>query len=158
MTVTLTVNGKERTFEVQAGDKLLDVLRRAGFMGVKKGCGAGDCGACAVLLDGRPVNSCLVFAAKADGSDVVTIEGLADGESLHPVQEAFLAEGAVQCGYCTPGMILSTVALLRAHPAPTENEIREALSGHLCRCTGYAKQVRAVERAAERMREVGSDV
>ena len=158
MTVTLTVNGKERTFEVQAEDKLLDILRRAGFMGVKKGCGSGDCGACAVLLDGRPVNSCLVFAAKADGCDVVTVEGLADGDSLHPVQEAFLEEGAVQCGFCTPGMVLSTVALLNANPDPSEAEIREALSGHLCRCTGYAKQVRAVERAAERMREVATDV
>jgi len=121
-------------------------------MGVKKGCGAGDCGACAILLDGRAVNSCLIFAAKTDGCEVVTAEGLADGETLHPVQEAFLDEGAVQCGYCTPGMIISTVDLLSRNPNPTEEEIREGLSGNLCRCTGYVKQIRAVQRAAEVMK------
>lgn len=152
MTITLTINGRRRTIDIEPGDKLLDVLRREGYMGVKKGCGSGDCGACAVLLNGRAVNSCLVFAAKADGCDVVTAEGLADGETLHPVQEAFLDEGAVQCGYCTPGMIISTVDLLRRNPDPSEEEIREALSGNLCRCTGYVKQVRAVQRAADRMR------
>jgi aerobic-type carbon monoxide dehydrogenase small subunit (CoxS/CutS family) len=152
MTITLTINGRRRTIDIEPGDKLLDVLRREGYMGVKKGCGSGDCGACAVLLNGRAVNSCLVFAAKADGCDVVTAEGLADGETLHPVQEAFLDEGAVQCGYCTPGMIISTVDLLRRNPDPSEEEIREALSGNLCRCTGYVKQIRAVQRAADRMR------
>ena len=152
MTITLTINGRRRTITIEPGDKLLDALRREGYMGVKKGCGSGDCGACAVLLNGRAVNSCLVFAAKADGCDVVTAEGLADGETLHPVQEAFLDEGAVQCGYCTPGMIISTVDLLTRNPDPTEEEIREALSGNLCRCTGYVKQVRAVQRAADRMR------
>jgi aerobic-type carbon monoxide dehydrogenase small subunit (CoxS/CutS family) len=152
MTITLTINGRRRTIDIEPGDKLLDVLRREGYMGVKKGCGSGDCGACAVLLNGRAVNSCLVFAAKADGCDVVTAEGLADGETLHPVQEAFLDEGAVQCGYCTPGMIISTVDLLRRNRDPSEEEIREALSGNLCRCTGYVKQIRAVQRAADRMR------
>ncbi|MCK5245931.1 2Fe-2S iron-sulfur cluster binding domain-containing protein, partial [Candidatus Bipolaricaulota bacterium] len=103
MTITLTINGKKKTFDIEPGEKLLDLLRHEGYMGVKKGCGSGDCGACAVLLNGRAVNSCLVFAAKADGGEILTIEGLADGETLHPIQTAFLSEGAVQCGYCTPG-------------------------------------------------------
>lgn len=158
MTITLTINRKEKTFDIEPGEKLLDLLRREGYMGVKKGCGSGDCGACTVLLNGRAVNSCLVFAAKADGCEVLTIEGLADGEKLHPIQTAFLAEGAVQCGYCTPGMVISTVDLLSRNPDPTEGEIRESLSGNLCRCTGYVKQVRAVQRAAELMKDGGSDV
>ncbi|MFC2108281.1 (2Fe-2S)-binding protein [Candidatus Bipolaricaulota bacterium] len=158
MTITLTVNGREKTFSIKPGEKLLDLLRSEGYMSVKKGCGSGDCGACTVLLNGRAVNSCLVFAAKADGCEVLTVEGLATGETLHPVQTAFLAEGAVQCGYCTPGMIISTVDLLSRNPDPTAGEIREALSGNLCRCTGYVKQVRAVQRAAELMKDGGSDV
>ena len=158
MTIALTINGKNRTFDIEPGEKLLDVLRREGYMGVKKGCGSGDCGACAVLLNGRAVNSCLVFAAKADGCEVLTVEGLADGETLHPIQTAFLAEGAIQCGYCTPGMIISTVDLLSRNPDPTESEIREGLSGNLCRCTGYVKQIRAVQRAAELMKDGGVDV
>lgn len=151
MTIQLTVNGKRVTYQIKPGDKLLDVLRREGVMGVKKGCGSGDCGACAVLLNGRAVNSCLVFAAKAEGGEVVTVEGLSDGDRLHPVQEAFLAEGAVQCGYCTPGMVIAAVDLLRRNPAPTEEQIREGLSGNLCRCTGYVKQIRAVQQAARKM-------
>ncbi len=155
MTITLTINGVTRTHDADPGETLLDLLRREGVMGVKKGCGSGDCGACAVLLNGRAVNACLVFAAKADGSDVVTVEGLADGDALHPVQEAFLAEGAVQCGYCTPGMVIAAVDLLMHRPSPTDEEIREGLSGNLCRCTGYVKQIRAVQRAA---REMGQGV
>jgi len=163
MTITLTINGREKTFEIDPGEKLLDVLRREGYMSVKKGCGTGDCGACAILLNGRSVNSCsvnscLVFAAKADGGEILTVEGLATGEILHPVQTAFLAEGAIQCGYCTPGMVISTVDLLTRNPDPTEGEIREALSGNLCRCTGYVKQVRAVQRAAELMKDGGVHV
>ncbi len=158
MKITLTINGRERIFEADPGMKLLELLRREGYMGVKKGCGAGDCGACAVLLDGRAVNSCLVFAARADGCSILTIEGIADGGSLHPVQTAFLTEGAIQCGYCTPGMVIATVDLLSRNPELTEGEIREALSGNLCRCTGYVKQVRAVHRAAELMKDSGSDV
>ncbi len=150
--MTLTINGKKRTLTIDPGEKLLDVLRREGYMGVKKGCGAGDCGACAVLFNGRAVNSCLVFAAKAEGAEILTIEGLATGEVLHPVQEAFLQEGAVQCGYCTPGMVMATIDLLSRNPDPSEPEIREALSGNLCRCTGYVKQVNAVQRAAEWMK------
>jgi len=158
MTITLTINGREKTFEIDPGEKLLDVLRREGYMSVKKGCGTGDCGACAILLNGRSVNSCLVFAAKADGGTILTAEGLATGEILHPIQTAFLEEGAVQCGYCTPGMVISTVDLLTRNPDPSESEIREALSGNLCRCTGYVKQVQAVQRAAELMKDGGAHV
>jgi len=158
MTITLTINGREKTFEIDPGEKLLDVLRREGYMSVKKGCGTGDCGACAILLNGRSVNSCLVFAAKADGGTILTAEGLATGEILHPIQTAFLEEGAVQCGYCTPGMMISTVDLLTRNPDPSESEIREALSGNLCRCTGYVKQVQAVQRAAELMKDGGAHV
>jgi carbon-monoxide dehydrogenase small subunit len=151
--IRLTVNGRERTYAAGPGDTLLELLRREGFVGVKKGCEAGDCGACTVLLDGRAVNACLVLAVKADGTSVVTIEGVADGGQLHPVQEAFLDAGAVQCGYCTPGMVLSAIDLLSRNPSPSEPEIRDAIAGNLCRCTGYVKQVEAIERAAARMRE-----
>ncbi|MGD9675593.1 MAG: (2Fe-2S)-binding protein [Candidatus Bipolaricaulia bacterium] len=150
--VELTINGVHRTVEAAPGETLLEVLRREGYTGVKKGCGSGDCGACTVLLDGRAVNACLVLVAKADGKTILTIEGLAKGDALHPIQEAFLDEGAVQCGYCTPGMVLSTYDLLSRNATPSEGEIREAISGNLCRCTGYVKQVRAVRAAAERMR------
>ena len=153
MRIHLTVNGAERMWDVAPGDTLLDALRREGFVGVKKGCGTGDCGACTILLNGRAVNACLVLAVKAEGGAVVTIEGIAQGGRLHPVQEAFLEAGAVQCGYCTPGMVLSAVSLLSHNPDPSEAEIREAISGNLCRCTGYVKQIAAIERAAARMRE-----
>jgi carbon-monoxide dehydrogenase small subunit len=153
MRIHLTVNGTERVWDVAPGDTLLDVLRREGFVGVKKGCGTGDCGACTILLNGRAVNACLLLAVKAEGGAIVTIEGVAQGGRLHPVQEAFLEAGAVQCGYCTPGMVLSAVSLLSHNPDPSEAEIREAISGNLCRCTGYVKQIAAIERAAVRMRE-----
>ena len=153
MRIHLTVNGTERVWDVAPGDTLLDVLRREGFVGVKKGCGTGDCGACTILLNGRAVNACLLLAVKAEGGAIVTIEGVAQGGRLHPVQEAFLEAGAVQCGYCTPGMVLSAVSLLSHNPDPSEAEIREAISGNLCRCTGYVKQIAAIERAAARMRE-----
>jgi len=153
MQINLTVNGRPRTLEVAPGETLLEALRAAGYKGVKKGCGAGDCGACAVLLDGRAVNSCLVLAAKADGHEVATVEGLAEDGHLHPLQEAFLEEGAVQCGYCTPGMLMAAVDLLSRHPDPTEEEIREGIAGNLCRCTGYVKEIAAVKTAAEKMRE-----
>ena len=157
MTITLTINGSRRTVEIDPGEKLLDLLRREGVMGVKVGCGTGDCGACAVLVNGRAVNSCLLYAVKADGAEVVTVEGLERDGVLHPVQEAFLDEGGIQCGYCTPGMVISAVGLLFRNPDPTEDEIRQALSGNLCRCTGYTKQVRAVQKAAQRMRGGGRD-
>lgn len=152
MQISLTVNGSPVKLDVDPGQTLLEVLRAAGYKGVKKGCGAGDCGACAVLLDGRAVNSCLVLAGKADGHEVVTVEGLAQDGKLHPLQEAFLEEGAIQCGYCTPGMLIAAADLLSRHPDPSEEEIRAGIAGNLCRCTGYVKQIAAVKAAAEKMR------
>lgn len=146
----LKINGKEVKVEAPAGITLLELLREyLGLTGTKEGCGVGECGACTVLLDGVPVDSCLLPAAKAEGREVTTIEGLAEGEKLHPLQEAFITEGAVQCGFCTPGMIMSAKALLDREPHPTREQIKEAISGNLCRCTGYAQIVRAVEKAAE---------
>ena len=152
MKITLTVNGMRRELEIAAGETLLEALRRAGYKSVKKGCGSGDCGACAVLLDGRAINSCLCLAAKADGREVVTVEGLAKEQKLHALQEAFLDEGAVQCGYCTPGMLIAAADLLSHNPEPSEEEIRQAISGNLCRCTGYVKEIEAIKVAAGRMR------
>jgi len=157
MTITLQINGVQRDIVAAPGETLLEALRREGFMGVKCGCASGDCGACAVLLDGRAVNSCLVLMSKCEGAEVLTVEGLSDGEDLHPVQTAFLEEGAVQCGYCTPGMLMSAIDLLTRNPDPTEEEIRIAISGNLCRCTGYVKQVAAIRKAAERMRGDGHE-
>ena len=150
MPLCMTVNGAIRQWTVAPGDLLLDVLRREGFFGVKRGCEKGECGACTVLLNGKPVNSCLVFAAQAEGCEVVTIEGLAQGEELHPLQEAFLEHGAVQCGFCSPGMILAAKALLDRQPHPTEEQVRDALAGNFCRCTGYRKPVEAVLDVAAR--------
>ena len=157
MKIDLTVNGTRKRLTIEPGERLLDLLRREGYVGVKIGCGTGDCGACAVLLNGRAVNSCLVFAAKADGGEVITIEGLEQNGRLHPVQQAFLDEGGIQCGYCTPGMVISAVDLLSRNPHPTEDEIQRGLSGNLCRCTGYVKQIRAVQRAAAAMGGGASD-
>ena len=135
---------------------LLEMLReRLNLTGTNCGCNKGDCGACTVIMDGRAVNSCLVLAAECDGSHVLTIEGLAREGKLHPVQDAFIEEGAVQCGFCTPGMVLSSKALLSENPAPTRDEIKTALAGNLCRCTGYVKIIDAVEAAAETMRKGG---
>ena len=147
--IHLTINGAARNVAAEPGDLLLDVLRREGYWGVKRGCETGECGACAVLLDGEPVNSCLMFAAQAEGRELLTIEGVAHGDELHPVQEAFLDHGAVQCGYCTPAMVLCAKALLERSPQPTEAEVRETLSGVLCRCTGYKKPVEAILAAAQ---------
>ncbi|HUI57934.1 MAG TPA: (2Fe-2S)-binding protein [Bryobacteraceae bacterium] len=140
----LTVNGRAKHWTIAPGDLLLDILRREGYFGVKRGCEKGECGACTVLLDGNPINSCLMFAAQAEGREVLTIEGVAQGDTLDPIQSAFLEHGAVQCGYCTPGMILAAKALLARNPHPTEAEVREALAGNYCRCTGYLKPVEAV--------------
>jgi aerobic-type carbon monoxide dehydrogenase small subunit (CoxS/CutS family) len=156
MRVEIILNGVRRGFEIEPGDTLLELLRREGYKGVKKGCETGDCGACAVLLDGRAVNSCLVLAAKADGRTVTTVEGLEADGRLSVLQEAFLDAGAVQCGYCTPGMLIAATDLLNRNPHPSEEEIREAISGNLCRCTGYVKQVEAIELAVRRME--GKDV
>ena len=154
MRIRLTVNGKVHEREVDAETRLLDLLREdLHLTGTKEGCGEGECGACTVLIDGRPVNSCLVLALQADGADVLTIEGLADGGKLHPIQQAFVDAGGVQCGFCTPGFIMSVFALLRDTPDPSDEEIRTALEGNLCRCTGYEKILDAVRLAAERMQE-----
>ncbi len=148
--VQLTINDKEYDIAVQANETLVDVLRyRLGLTGTKKGCGQGDCGSCTVIMDGNTVNSCLVLAVQANGSRITTIEGLESDEGLHPVQKAFIEHGAIQCGFCASGMILSAKNLLDKNPKPTEGEIRSALSGNLCRCTGYQKIVEAVQSIAK---------
>ena len=149
MRIELTVNGEAREVEVWPGESLLYALReRLGLPGSKNACEQGECGSCSVLLDGALVCACLVLAAQADGHGVVTVEGLAQGDDLHPVQSAFVEAGAVQCGFCTPGFVVATHDLLRRTPNPTEPEIREALAGNICRCTGYAKIIDAVRLAA----------
>ena len=151
MRVELTVNGEPREAEVWAGESLLMTLRdRLELPGSKNACEQGECGSCSVLLDGELVCSCLVLAAQADGHDVVTVEGMGGDEALHPVQEAFADAGAVQCGFCTPGFVVAAADLLRRVPDPSDDEIREALSGNLCRCTGYQKILDAVHAAAGR--------
>ena len=146
----LTVNGEPYALLVETHRSLLDVLREElGLTGTKKGCDAGECGACTVLLNGRPVNSCLVLAHEADNQHVLTIEGLSKGGELHPIQQAFIDHMAVQCGFCTPGMILSSLALLQKNPMASEADIRKGLAGNLCRCTGYVKIVEAVQAAQE---------
>ena len=149
MNLELVLNGVRRSVEVDPGESLMDLLRRLGCKSVHNGCNDGYCGACAVLLDGRAVNACLVFAARAAGRRVDTLEGLAREGVLHPLQRVMLDLGAVQCGCCTPGVRLSSVALLERNPHPSDGEIRAALAGNLCRCTGYDKIVRAVQAASE---------
>lgn len=152
--ITLFVNNKEYEIAVAPNETLAQVLREdLNLLGTKEGCGIGDCGACTVILDGRPVNSCLVLAVQANGGQVSTIEGVAEGQTLHPLQQAFVDRGAIQCGFCTPGMVLSAKSLLDKNPDPSEYEIREAISGNLCRCTGYQKIVEAVKAASENMKK-----
>ena len=149
MKIRLTVTGEPREADVWAGESLLTTLRDTlELPGSKNACEQGECGSCSVLLDGELVCACLVLAAQAEGHEVTTVEGLADGENLHPVQRAFVEAGAVQCGFCTPGLVVATAALLDANPNPSDDEMREALSGNLCRCTGYAKIFDAVRLAA----------
>ncbi len=149
MRIELTVNGERHEADVWAGESLLFALReRLGLPGSKNACEQGECGSCSVLLDGTLVCACLVLAAQADGHEVVTVEGLAPEDGPHPVQEAFVQAGAVQCGFCTPGLVVATADLLARTPDPTDDELREALSGNLCRCTGYAKIFDAVRLAA----------
>jgi aerobic carbon-monoxide dehydrogenase small subunit len=151
--VTLTVNGQARTIRVHSMDRLLDVLRnQIGLTGTKEGCGEGECGSCSVLMDGALVNSCLVPVLQAQGSEVMTIEGLAQTDQLHPLQEAILKCGGAQCGICTPGIIMAACHLLSKNPQPTPVEIREGLSGNLCRCTGYAQIFESIQQAAGRGR------
>lgn len=156
--VELKVNGDIYTLEVPPQRTLVDVLREdLHLTGTKKGCGEGECGACTVLMDGKPVNSCMVLAPQAQGKEIITIEGLAS-EKLHPIQEAFVANGAIQCGYCTPGFIMTAFALLKHNPNPSEEEIRTAIAGNICRCTGYVKIVEAIQDAAARLQGGVSDV
>ncbi len=156
--VTLNVNGRSHAVALSPNVTLLEALRDLGYTDVKNGCEKGDCGACAVLLDGKAVNSCLVLVWQADGAEIITNAGLGTIERPHPLQEAFAEYGAVQCGYCTPGMIISAKALLDENPHPTEHEIREAISGNLCRCTGYGQVVAAIQMAVEQMQEAESNV
>ena len=151
--IQITVNGEERDLLVDPNLTLLDLLRyELGLTGTKEGCDEGDCGACTVILDGKVVTSCLVLAVEVNGSRITTIEGVQAGEVLHPIQQAFIDTGAVQCGFCTPGMILTTKALLDENPEPSEGDIEHYLEGNLCRCTGYTKIVEAVHRAARALR------
>ncbi|MBC7093622.1 (2Fe-2S)-binding protein [Candidatus Bipolaricaulota bacterium] len=153
MKIYFELNGVPQYPEVEPGESLLQLLRRLGMKSVKEGCGTGDCGACTVLVDGRAVRSCIAFAARAQGKRIITLEGLGTVNDPHPLQEAFLDAGAVQCGFCTPGMILVAYELLSRHPDPTPEEVRTAIVGNLCRCTGYRKIVDAVMLAAEWKRE-----
>ncbi len=152
--ISLKVNGKLYEVSVDENLRLIDLLRdELGFVGTKEGCGEGECGACTVIMDGETINSCLVMAFQANGSSIETIEGLERDGKLHPVQQAYMDVGAVQCGFCIPGMVLSTKALLDKKPHPTRDEIREGISGNLCRCTGYNKMLDATERAIKYMEE-----
>jgi len=152
--INLTINNQKVEKEIPANWRLVDLLRDGfGLTGCKEGCGVGECGACTVLLEGEAVTSCLIMAGQAQGKEVTTIDVITNGEKLHPLQKAFIEKGAVQCGYCTPGMILSSLALLRKNLEPTEEEIKIAISGNLCRCTGYKQIVDAIKLAAERMKE-----
>ena len=155
--ISAQINGEPLQFLTDERDSLLEALReRIGLTGVKEGCNNGNCGACAVLLDGRLVNSCLVMAAEVEGAEITTVEGLAGDDGLHPLQQAFLEEAALQCGICTPGLLMASKALLDQNPSPTEHEVRFWLAGNLCRCTGYDKVIRAVLLASERMKGQGN--
>jgi carbon-monoxide dehydrogenase small subunit len=151
--ITAVINGEETEFLADERDSLLDALReRIGLTGAKEGCNNGNCGACAVIMDGRMVNSCCVMAAEVEGANLTTVEGIASDTDLHPIQQCFLEEAALQCGICTPGFLIASKALLEKNPNPTEHEIRFWLAGNLCRCTGYDKIIRAVQKAGEVMR------
>ena len=159
MHVVTEINGDRVEFMCQAHETLLDALRnRLGLTGSKEGCGTGDCGACSVTLDGRLVCACLVLAAEAEGARITTIEGMATGGKLHPLQESFIDHAALQCGICTPGILVAAKSLLERNPSPSDEEVRYWLAGNLCRCTGYDKIVRAVQDAAARMREEADGV
>lgn len=144
MIIRMRINGEDFSREIHPGDRLLDVLREMGYFGVKEGCSDGNCGACVILLDGNPVNSCLILAARAHERDITTIEGLGSPDAPHPIQTAFADHGAIQCGFSTPGSILSTFALLQDNPDPSDDEIKRALDGNACRCTGYVKKLEAI--------------
>lgn len=151
--IELTVNGKFHRIDVQPWETLLDILReRLQLTGTKEGCGLGECGACTVIVEGLPVNSCLIPAIEAEGKEIQTIEGSSINGKLHPLQQSFISHGGVQCGFCTPGMILSSKSLLKRNPNPTEEEIREGIAGNFCRCTGYTKIIESIMAAAEEMK------
>lgn len=155
--IYLTVNGQDYGLEIDENMRLIDLLReKLGLIGVKEGCSEGECGACSIIMDGEVVNSCLIMAFQAEGSNILTIEGLGENGDIHPIQQAFIDVGAVQCGYCTPGMIMSIKALLDKNLEPSREEIREGISGNLCRCTGYNKIVDATEKASMYIREGGN--
>ena len=152
LTINLTVNGKSHSVAAEPSTSLLDFIRDTlNYKGTKLCCNTGECGACTILFNGQPINSCVTLAADANGAQITTVEGLADGDKLHPVQQAFIDTGAVQCGYCTPGYIISVKALFDRTTKPTVEEIEEAVSGNICRCTGYTKIVDAIQLAAQRM-------
>lgn len=152
--IECTVNGKQVIVDVSPSETLLEMIREKLFLtGTKEGCGMGECGACTVIMDGLTVNSCIVLAAEADGSVIQTVEGIGNRDKLHPVQEAFVEHGGTQCGFCTPGMVVSSTYLLKKHPKPTEEEIREGIAGNFCRCTGYTKIIESIAAAAEKMSE-----
>jgi aerobic carbon-monoxide dehydrogenase small subunit len=152
--ISFMLNGKEIHIDVPPDRRVLDILREnLHLTGTKEGCGTGECGACAILVDGQSRLSCLMLAAQLENRSVVTIEGIASDDELHPIQEAFVEQGAVQCGFCTPGMVISAVDLLQRNPSPTRSEIREGLSGNLCRCTGYQKIVDAVQKASDKIKK-----
>jgi len=149
--IKITVNDTTHELHVKPWATLLEVIRDdLGLTGTKEGCGLGECGACTVIMDGNTVNACLVLAPEADGKEITTIEGLAQGDTLHPIQEAFMEQGGLQCGFCTPGVILSTKALLDENPKPTDEEMRRGLTGNFCRCTGYTKIFESIKAAAQR--------
>ena len=158
MKITLTVNGKKREVDVKPHTRLLDVLREdLGLTGTKEGCGKGECGACTVIMDNKVVASCLVLAPQADGSEIQTVEGLGGKDKLHPIQQSFIETGAVQCGFCIPGMIMSSKKLLDEKINPSEEEIKRGLSGNICRCTGYVKIIDAVKEASHKMQSGGEE-
>lgn len=151
--ITISVNGKECELQIKPWATLLDVIREdLGLTGTKEGCGMGECGACTVIMDGQIVNACLILAVEANGKTITTIEGLSNGEELHPIQQAFVEIGGLQCGFCTPGMVLSTKALLDRNQDPTDEEIKKGLEGNFCRCTGYTKIIESVKDAARKLR------
>jgi len=154
--VQFIINGEQVEVDVEPRRTLLQVIRDdLGLTGTKEACDSGECGSCTVLVDGIPVYSCLILAVEAEGKDILTVEGLMEGEKLHPLQEAFRDYGAVQCGFCTPGMLLTAKAFLEGNPRPTEEEVRAAIAGNICRCTGYVKIVEAIQAAAENVRKEG---
>lgn len=156
MNISFNLNGKNYSFNVPTNMTLLQILRETiGLTGTKKGCDKGDCGACTVLFNGVTANSCLILAPQVDSAEITTIEGIGSVDNPHPIQKAFVEEGAVQCGFCTPGMVVSSYSLLRKNPKPSEEEIREALSGNLCRCTGYIKIFNAVKKASKEEKKIG---